>query len=61
MALKAFLVVALAVCVDALQLSVLATSPVASSRCAAPTMKHKDYFTRIARADGGRLRLCVSR
>jgi len=50
-------------CAQALQLPVCssATSAIAASRTPVPTMKHKDYFTRIARAEGGRLRLSVSR
>lgn len=33
----------------------------ASSRAGAVTMKHNEYFTRIARAEAGRPRLCVFR
>merc|ERR1719421_1993271 len=31
------------------------------SRAGTPTMKHKDYFKRVANAEKGRLRLCVFR
>jgi len=57
---KLLLLVALVLqCVSALQLPVRAAAHV--GRCASPEMKHKDYFTRVARAESGRLRLCVTR
>merc|ERR1719502_1608788 len=45
--------------VTAFQLPAIASNGV--SRAAAPQMKHPDYFTRISRAEAGRLRLVVSK
>merc|ERR1719420_337476 len=35
--------------------------PAPASRAGTPTMKHRDYFKRVANAEAGRLRLCVFR
>ena len=43
----------------ALQLPAIAAARV--SRAASPQMKHPEYFTRLARAEAGRLRLVVSK
>merc|ERR1712146_257413 len=45
----------------ALLVSPLASRVAQPARVSAVQMKHKDYFTRLARSEAGRLRLCVSR
>lgn len=63
MGLSAFAASLLVASVQALQLPAGAVfaPDAASARACSPVMKHNDYFLRLARAETGRLRLCVTR
>ena len=59
MALLRFALALLLAGADALLLPGAAGAVHTAGRAAAPCMKHNEYFTRVQRAEAGRLRLCV--
>ena len=59
--MRLLLCASLACAAGAFQAAMSPARAAVSSRASAATMKHPDYYKRIAKAEAGRLRLCVTR
>ena len=61
MAFRSLLLLACAALAHAWQGAALAARPMTAAARSAVAMKHPEFFQRVQRSEGGRLRLCVSR